>query len=94
MKKKKNYLQTVKHFEGFCAECKGSLLSDKILSEVPLLSGTLLFKVISNMRRKVLPPGKEQKQEKNQNHQSLILFPSLGRWLEPEGRNSDLHTYT
>lgn len=84
----------MKHFEGFCAECKGSLLSDKILSEVPLLSGTLLFKVISNMRRKVLPPRKEQKQEKNQNHQSLILFPSLGRWLEPEGRKSDLHTYT
>lgn len=37
------------------------------------------------MRHKVLPPSKELKQEKNQNHQSLILFPSSGRWYSRRG---------
>lgn len=37
------------------------------------------------MQHKVLPPSQETKQEKNQNHQSLILFPSLGRWYSRRG---------
>lgn len=37
------------------------------------------------MRHKVLSPSKERKREKNQNHQSLILFPSSWRGYSRRG---------
>lgn len=37
------------------------------------------------MWHKVLPASKVKKQEKNQNHQSPILFPSSGRWYSRRG---------
>lgn len=64
---------------------KDTSLSDKTPTRVFLLSVALLFKVILGIGHNVLLSSKVRAQEKNQNHQSPILFPSSGRWYSRGG---------